>query len=168
MQDYAILYKIVLLLSPRSIVVIFVLQAVAVLVLAALEYVANVWILGVYVAIAGLANGAADIVFVITLRRWFGASAYDRAYTIWYFVTYVTFALAPMLAGYLYDVTGHYTAVFGLALTGTIVAQVLWWLTPGRSGPVSAVAGRHPSNAAPADRSSRRVPAAPRSRPGCD
>jgi len=140
--------------ARQSIVVIFMLQALAVLVLAALEYVATLWILGAYVAIAGLANGAADIVFVITLRRWFGARAYDRAYTIWYFVTYVTFALAPMLAGYLYDVTGRYRAVFALAFAGTIVAQILWWLTPDRRGASSAATAGHPSNAVPADGSS--------------
>jgi MFS family permease len=73
----------------------------------------------------GLAIGAANVFWTTVLKRRLGDSAFDYNYSIWYFFVVATLLTAPVIAGFLYDATGTYTAALILLLAAALAGGII-------------------------------------------
>ena len=111
--------------SKASLAGLFVLQLLAVIALSSLSHRVSWGVLIAYTITFSISNGAGDVTFLVALRKWFGKFVYHKVYAIWYFLTYLTYAAAPPVAGWVYDRTGDYMRVFELILAGSSLALVI-------------------------------------------
>ena len=88
----------------------------------------------------GIAIGAVGPLHGVILGLCFGRTAFGRANGIGSLVTATLLAIAPLIAGWLYDTTGDYLAVFGVQAAALLAAGALLQLVriphaePGASG----------------------------------
>jgi hypothetical protein len=87
-----------------------------------------------------MAIGAADVYFVALLRRRFPTTAVAYLYSAWYFCELGTLLVAPVVAGWLYDLTGHYDRALALLAGSAAIALLLGLVVVGRSSRQAASA----------------------------
>lgn len=82
----------------------------------------------VFVVPFGLAMGAPFTLLPLLLAEYFGVASIGAIYGgVWAFTT-IAYAASPPLTGYIFDVTGSYTAAFIIFIALTILAIILIYL----------------------------------------
>jgi len=101
------------------------LLSAAVLGLLLFSYTGVIAALGVQSVCLGLAIGAGNVFWTMVLKRRLGDSAFDYNYSIWYFFVVATLLTAPVIAGFLYDATGTYTAALTFLLAAALAGGII-------------------------------------------
>jgi MFS family permease len=101
------------------------LLSAAVLGLLLFSYTGVIAALGVQSVCLGLAIGAGNVFWTVVLKRRLGDSAFDYNYSIWYFFVVATLLTAPVIAGFLYDATGTYTAALTFLLAAALAGGII-------------------------------------------
>jgi MFS family permease len=74
-----------------------------------------------HVVCFGAAIGGCDIFWTTLLKQRVGETTFSYGYGVWYFFVVITLLIAPIVSGYLYDLSGSYTTAV-LVLLGAAVA----------------------------------------------
>ncbi|MBI2877393.1 MAG: MFS transporter [Candidatus Tectomicrobia bacterium] len=86
--------------------------------IALLLVASSVWMLYLFAVVMGLGVGGIVVLMTLITRQWFGAAAYGEIFGYLHLAFVAGIALGPVLAGYIFDITGAYTWAFvpGIAL----------------------------------------------------
>ena len=118
---------------PRVSACIHLLLAGGVAALLAFVYAPSVPLLIVYILMFGPAIGGCDMFWVAVLKWRFGAENIGRSFGMWYFFVVMTFLLAPIFAGRIYDITGNYSRSLWCLLAAAVISYALSVLITSRS-----------------------------------
>ena len=88
----------------------------------------------VYAVSFGITIGGGDLYFVALLRRRFETVSVAYIYSAWYFCELTTLLLAPVAAGWVFDLTGNYNRTLALLAGSAAVALGLALLAMRRRG----------------------------------
>jgi MFS family permease len=88
-----------------------------------------------HVVCFGAAIGGCDIFWTTLLRQRVGETTFSYGYGVWYFFVVITLLIAPVVSGYLYDLSGSYTtAVLVLLGAAGAAATIGFVASPRTSG----------------------------------
>jgi MFS transporter, OFA family, oxalate/formate antiporter len=79
----------------------------------------------VHVVCFGAAIGGCDIFWTTLLKQRIGEARLSYAYGVWYFFVVITLLIAPVVSGYLYDLSGSYTTAVLVLLGAAIAAGII-------------------------------------------
>jgi MFS family permease len=97
----------------------FILQALGIFLLTKVSTVGMMWL---YVVVFGFSNGASPTLLALVVGKRFPLRHFGTIYGVMMFVTMIGFALGPIFAGHIYDVTQSYSAALNIFLIAYIVA----------------------------------------------
>ena len=80
--------------------------------------------------VAGLGGGCELDLIPYMLRRYFGLRSFSTLYGMVYSTFAVAGAIAPLVLGHVYDVTGSYTGILNVFCSVTLVASVAMFALP--------------------------------------
>jgi len=81
----------------------------------------RLWMLFVFAIVYGFAHGGFFVVMSPLIAEFFGTASHGAIFGIMIFASTIGGAIGPLLAGYVFDLTGSYRAVFwGLPLIGIV------------------------------------------------
>jgi len=94
-------------------------------------HASNPWLLYVSITCLGIGGSSCMVCMVTMLGNWFGPAAYASVFGLASAVQSTLGALAPVIAGYWYDHTGSFAAVFHVnAIACAAGALILFFLRP--------------------------------------
>jgi MFS family permease len=97
------------------------------------------WLLYPAIICVGIGNSGAILSLIMTFSNWFGARAAPFVFGFGSAFSAACGALAPIAAGYSYDISGSFAPVFyGISVTCTLVAALLWLTRPPRLAKAAA------------------------------
>lgn len=90
----------------------------------------DVWMLYLFAAVFGFAFGGSAVVRSPLLADLFGVGSHGLIFGITDFSWSIGGALGPLVAGYLFDVTGSYQVAFLICAAAGILGLILTWTLP--------------------------------------
>ncbi|MBI4334334.1 MAG: MFS transporter [Chloroflexi bacterium] len=103
------------------------------------------WMLYLFAVVMGLGIGGIVVLMTLMTREWFGPAAYGEIFGYLTLAFMAGAGLGPMLAGYVFDVTGNYTRAFVPAIAVVLLAALAISLA---SVPLSKVTEVQPAETA--------------------
>jgi MFS family permease len=79
----------------------------------------------VYASCFGFTIGGSDIFFVAMLRKRFPTVSVDFVYSSWYCIELGSLFVGPILAGWVFDVTGDYRQTLSMLVGSAVIATLL-------------------------------------------
>jgi MFS family permease len=101
------------------------LMASGVFCLLTITHVQSASLFAMHAVTFGLAVGGSDVFLVTMLKRRTPLNLFQQAWGIWYFLVLVVMVIAPILSGWLYDMSGSYVLVLSLALALVLISVTL-------------------------------------------
>lgn len=99
----------------------------------------SLWMLYLFAAVMGLGVGGIVVLMTLMTREWFGSAAYGEIFGYLHLAFVAGIALGPMLAGYIFDITGGYTWAFVPGIASVLLAALAISLARAPLGAVTEV-----------------------------
>jgi MFS family permease len=85
----------------------------------------ELWVLYLFAVVYGFGHGGLWVLLSPVLAELFGIASHGTIFGLVYFVITIGGTIGPILAGYLFDITGSYQIVFSTCLIFSIIAVIL-------------------------------------------
>jgi MFS family permease len=85
----------------------------------------ELWVLYLFAVVYGFGHGGLWVLLSPVLAELFGIASHGTIFGLVYFVITIGGTIGPILAGYLFDITGSYQIVFSTCLIFSIIAVTL-------------------------------------------
>jgi MFS family permease len=85
----------------------------------------KLWVLYLFAVLYGFGHGGLWVLLSPVLAELFGIASHGTIFGLVYFVITIGGTIGPILAGYLFDITGSYQIVFSTCLIFSIIAVIL-------------------------------------------
>jgi len=85
----------------------------------------ELWVLCLFAVVYGFGHGGLWVLLSPVLAELFGIASHGTIFGLVYFVITIGGTIGPILAGYLFDITGSYQIVFSTCLIFSIIAVIL-------------------------------------------
>jgi MFS family permease len=85
----------------------------------------ELWVLSLFAVVYGFGHGGLWVLLSPVLAESFGIASHGTIFGLVYFVITIGGTIGPILAGYLFDITGSYQVVFSICLILSIAAVIL-------------------------------------------
>ncbi|MFC1913350.1 MFS transporter [Chloroflexota bacterium] len=83
------------------------------------------WSLNLYAAVYGFGHGGLWVLFSPLVAELFGIASHGALFGVVYFVITLGGTIDPLLAGYIFDLTGSYQVIFSTCFVLSAIAIVL-------------------------------------------
>jgi MFS family permease len=85
----------------------------------------ELWVLYLFAVVYGFGHGGLWVLLSPVLAELFGIASHGTIFGLVYFVITIGGTIGPILAGYLFDITGSYQIVFSTCLIFSLIAVIL-------------------------------------------
>ena len=85
----------------------------------------ELWVLYLFAVVYGFGHGGLWVLLSPVLAELFGIASHGTIFGLVYFVITIGGTIGPILAGYIFDITGSYQIVFSTCLIFSIIAVIL-------------------------------------------